>query len=79
MVGGVGNNLVACTKLRCDTFHSMNFVQGKEVAEEAYDPPYISSPSGRSYSPARKMLSVGEALPDTVSIHDSRKHVALML
>ena len=58
----------------CNSLYSVNFVQGKEVAEEAYDPPYLSSPSGRSYSPARKMLSVGEALPDTVSVFMTTVH-----
>ena len=41
--------------------------QGEEVAAESQDLNYISSRAGRSYSPSRKMHSLGETLPDTVS------------
>ena len=41
--------------------------QGEEVAAENLDLHYVSSPTGRSYSPSQKMHSLEEALPDTVS------------
>lgn len=41
--------------------------QDEEVASENLDLRYVSSPTGHSYSPSRKMRDLGEALPDTVS------------
>ena len=44
--------------------------QDEEVAAENLDLHYVSSPTGRSYSPSRKMHDLGEALPDTVSTNN---------
>ena len=54
--------------LGCSSFIHL---KADEVADEAYSPHHPSSPTGRSYSPSRKMntIAIGETLPDTVRVH----------
>ena len=53
--------------------------QDEEVAAENLDLHYVSSPTGRSYSPSRKMHDLGEALPDTVSTNNFFSQGILLL
>jgi hypothetical protein len=55
------------------------YTQDEEVAAENLDLRYVSSPTGRSYSPSRKMHDLGEELPDTVSLKFHSRTMIMVL